>query len=74
MNVRRIRASDIVRCDVRGQQFFARVVEKPAPREKVQVEPLLPTMHTPTQFVTSRQIIEHYSKRKGLGNGNGQDD
>jgi hypothetical protein len=69
VNVRRIRTDDIVRCDVRGQHFYARIVDKDTPGDrrqaKVEVEPLLPALRVPTRFVTSGQIVEHYSKRKG---------
>lgn len=70
-----IRPDDIVRCDVRGQHFYARVVEKHSAlggsfrANKTEVEPLLDTNRIPTSYVTSRQIIEHYSKRKGTRNG-----
>jgi hypothetical protein len=67
-----IRPDDIVRCDVRGQRFYAKVNRQSDPADRMagkakgfwldSLDGLRPLSY---RFVTARQIIEHYSKRKG---------
>lgn len=62
-----IRPGDIVRCDVRGQRFYAHVGQAAHDdygRGGIWLDPL-PGLHVPARRVTARQIIEHYAKRKG---------
>jgi hypothetical protein len=66
-----IRAGDIVRCDVRGGRFWARVsapmreIDKLGKR--ITLEPLDPAsrQNLPSQWVTSRQVIGHWRERTG---------
>jgi len=70
VNVAGVRTDDIVECDVRGQRFFARV-EQPVHKDEswgkrvVTVAPLNGSRSIPTRWATARQIVGHYSKRKG---------
>lgn len=67
-----IRPDDIVRCDVRGQRFYGKVnrhtddMDKASGRARgIWLDSLDGGRIPPYRFVTARQIIEHYSKRKG---------
>lgn len=70
-----IRAGDIVKCDVRGQEFFAMVakeahVDPMTKRRVLSLEPLSRNTHLPTYIVTPQQITDHWRKkraRKGAG-------
>jgi len=72
MDTSGIKAGDIVKCDVRGQEFFA-LVSRPIyhnatlAKRVVDVEPLRPGSRLPSTFVTPRQITDHWrkSRRKG---------
>lgn len=61
MNISTVRAGDLVRCDVRGDQFFAEVTERESGELK-----LAPVGRTflPAYRVKSRQVIAHYRKSK----------
>lgn len=69
MNTAGIKTGDIVRCDVRGIQFYAHIELHDIRAERMggfRVDPLKgSTKSLPTRVVTARQIKEHYSKRKG---------
>lgn len=68
-----IRVGDIVKCDVRGQPFFAFVAkeahtDRVTKRRVLTLEPLTPGTHIPSYNVTPQQITEHWRKpraRKG---------
>lgn len=69
MNLRRIRPGDIVRCDVRGMQFYARVeseAHEVRHRGRCLDVEALDRRNIPARTVSARQVIEHYSKRKGV--------
>jgi hypothetical protein len=70
MNSTGIRIGDIVRCDVRGGRFWARVsapmrdIEHLGPR--ITLEPIDPNARQlPAEWVTSRQIVGHWRERRG---------
>jgi hypothetical protein len=60
MRTQSIKAGDIVECDVRGQFFFARVVDT---SDKIGIEPL--SRQITFRQVTARQIVGHYRKATG---------
>ena len=63
-----IKAGDILHLEVRGYPFFARATSramKLGTRRGIAIEPLKDNQNIITQFVTARQIVGHYSKRKG---------
>lgn len=65
-----IRPGDILHCDVRGYLFYARaktsVTEQVGGgRRGIEIEPLKENQHLVAAFVTARQIVGHYAKRKG---------
>lgn len=66
-----IKPDDIVRCDVRGMRFYAKVnrasddADRAAGRSRGFWLDKINGRALPYSFVTARQIIEHYSKRKG---------
>jgi hypothetical protein len=63
MNIGSVRAGDIVRCDVRGDRFYAVVPEKWEGGPLLPVESLsgrpIPTFH-----VKARQVVGHWRKSK----------
>lgn len=70
MNTTGIHRGDIVELDVRGWQAFVRVAkpihkDEHSKRRVLTVEPLKPNGPVPTRFPTARQVVGHYSKRKG---------
>ena len=60
MRTQSIKAGDIVECDVRGQSFFARVVDT---SDKIGIEPL--SRQITYRQVTARQVVGHYRKASG---------
>lgn len=67
-----IRPDDIVRCDVRGQRFYAKVNRRTDAVDRTKgfwLDSLDGGRPLPYRLVTARQIIEHYSKRKKGTNG-----
>lgn len=62
MRTQGIKAGDIVRCDVRGQLFYASVLGNDD--GTLSLSPLTGTF-LPTYNVKARQVVGHYSKRKG---------
>lgn len=62
MRTQGIKAGDIVHCDVRGQRFYATVSERTD--EGLQLDKLN-SQFLPAYVVKPRQVIGHYSKRKG---------
>lgn len=62
MRTQGIKPGDIVQCDVRGQRFYASVTE--LTDDGVQLEKLT-SQFLPAYVVKPRQVIGHYSKRKG---------
>lgn len=60
MRTQTIKAGDLVECDVRGQTFFARVVDRD---EKLVIEPL--SQQITFRHVTARQVVGHYRKAAG---------
>lgn len=70
MNSTGIRAGDIVRCEVRGGRFWARVS---APMrqidglgKRITLEPLIGQRgNLPATWVTSRQVVGHWRQAKG---------
>ena len=60
MRTQGVKPGDIVECDVRGQTFFARVVEL---GDAISIEPL--SRQITYRQVTARQIVGHYRKAKG---------
>ena len=60
MTTQSIKPGDIVKCDIRGQVFYAHVVSK---ADTIEVEPL--DKRIKFCNVTSRQVIGHYRKAKG---------
>lgn len=70
MDKRSIRAGDIVRADVRGGRFWARVS---APMrnidglgERITLEPLEGMRGVlPAEWVTGRQVVGHWGQRSG---------
>lgn len=63
-----MKPGDILECEVRGYTFFARAVTGAVERNGrrgIEIEPLKPGQHLITQFVTARQVVGHYAKRKG---------
>lgn len=67
MEVAGIRAEDIVKCDVRGQKFYA-LVKKPVhmddatKRRVLTVNPITPGVSFYT--VTPTQVIDHWRKKR----------
>jgi hypothetical protein len=61
MNTAGIKEADIVRCDVRGERFFAIVNERNG--RTTQVFPIAQG-HGRVRNVTPHQIIAHYRKSK----------
>ena len=61
MNISTVRPGDIVRCDVRGDQFFAEVTEKSD--GELTLAPVGRTF-LPVYRAKSRQVIAHYRKSK----------
>lgn len=61
MNISTVRPGDIVRCDVRGDQFFAEVTERNS--GELTLAPVGRTF-LPIYHVKSRQVIAHYRKSK----------
>lgn len=64
-----IRAGDIVKCDVRGQTFYALVAkevhkDKATNRRVISLEPLTPTGHLLTYIVTPQQVVDHWRKKR----------
>lgn len=62
MNLASVRAGDIVRADVRGDQFYALAVEDAAdghlPIESLTRRPI------PSHRLTARQVVAHWRKSK----------
>lgn len=70
MNSTGIKAGDLVRCDVRGGRFWARVSapmrEVEGLGKRITLEALLGHReHLPAKWVTSRQVIGHWRERRG---------
>lgn len=71
MNTTSIHTGDILRVEIRGTTFYATAVsevEDDAKRAKrgVNLAPLPGQRNNlPSYFATARQIVGHYSKRKG---------
>lgn len=68
MQIAGIKGGDILHLEVRGGQFHAIAkggVEDWNGRRGIQLLPLGENHRLYTQFVTARQVIGHYSKRKG---------
>jgi hypothetical protein len=61
MRTTSINAGDIVHSEIRGQGFYARVVDKTD--DGLAVEPL--DRRVTFRNVTARQIVGHYRKAKG---------
>jgi len=55
-----IKPGDIVKCDLRGQMFYAVVVTK---GEQLEIEPI--DRRITYRHVTARQVVAHYRKAKG---------
>jgi hypothetical protein len=62
MKTQSIRPGDIVHSDVRGQTFFARVVDRDDDKNLL-VEPL--DSRITYRVLTARQVVGHYRKAKG---------
>ena len=62
MRTQNIKPGDIVHCDVRGQRFYAAVFERTD--DGLQLDKLT-SQFLPAYVVKPRQVIGHYSKRKG---------
>jgi hypothetical protein len=63
-----IREGDIVKCDVRGQTFYALVTEEShidsmTKRRVLSIQPL-PGSHVSTYSVTPQQIVDHWRKKR----------
>lgn len=72
MQVAGIRVGDIVKCNVRGQEFFAFVTkethrEELTKRRVLGIEPLTPGKGIPAYSVTPHQIIDHWRKPRRKG-------
>jgi hypothetical protein len=62
MRTQGIKPGDIVHCDVRGQKFYAVIKEKTDDGFGLDK---LTSQFLPAYVVKPRQIVGHYSKRKG---------
>lgn len=60
MTLTSVRPGDIVRCDVRGQVFYAEVMAKEVALEIMPIGPGTITYRT----VTARQVVAHYRKSR----------
>jgi hypothetical protein len=60
MTTQSIKPGDIVKCDIRGQVFYAHVVSK---GDRLDIEPL--DKRVTFRNVTARQVVGHYRKAKG---------
>lgn len=68
MTTNGIKPGDILHCEVRGYEFYARAISKVTElgvRKGIEIEPLKPNHNLITRFVTARQIVGHYGKRAG---------
>jgi hypothetical protein len=63
MTIGSVRHGDVLRCDVRGDHFWARAIGE-VTDGKVQIE-ALNGRPIPALRVTARQIIGHWRMRKG---------
>jgi hypothetical protein len=59
MTTQGIKPGDIVKCDIRGQLFYAMVITK---GDTLEVEPL--DRRITFRNVTARQVVGHYRKAK----------
>jgi len=70
MKLSGIRADDIVKCDVRGDRFFALVKEAVHDEDRhhkrvLTIAPLNGArQNLPSRWITARQVTEHYRKAK----------
>lgn len=64
MTIGSVRAGDLIRCDIRGDRFFAIVVTGPGADKKVTIESAN-GRPIPSLVVGARQIVGHWRKRKG---------
>lgn len=62
MNITPIKPGDLVRCDIRGDQFVAEVTEKLD--GNLTLAPVGRTF-LPAYHVRARQVVAHYRKSKG---------
>lgn len=62
MNLTSVRTGDIVRCDVRGDRFYA-TVEDARQRGVLAIDSLT-GRPIPTYHVTARQVVAHWRKSK----------
>jgi hypothetical protein len=66
VNLASVKEGDIVRCDVRGDRFYALAqseVEHDGTRRGIQVDSLT-GRPIPARFVTARQVVGHWRKSK----------
>ena len=63
MTIGSVKENDLVRCDVRGDRFWARVVSE-AVDGKLPIE-ALNGRPIPALRVTARQVVGHWRMRKG---------
>lgn len=61
MNISPIKHGDLVRCNVRGEKFFAEVIQNQD--GNLTLEPINRTF-LPAYNVQARQVIAHYRKSK----------
>ena len=60
MDTSGVKAGDLVKCDVRGQQFIAEVKEKG--NGVLNVEPVVPSVSY--RSAKPREVVAHYRKSK----------
>lgn len=60
MNISGVKPGDLVECDVRGQQFVAKVTEKNG--SVLSLDPIIPSVSF--RSVKPREVVAHYRKSK----------
>jgi hypothetical protein len=62
MRLANVRPDDILRCDVRGDRFWALVTGEPDPKAGGPITSLIPTRPIPALRVKASQVIGHWRR------------